>query len=62
MVAGAKEVVVGPPVEEGIVDVETAGGTDDVDATDVGEAEGEFGIVEVTSEGSVADGVWITSD
>ena len=54
--------MVGPPVEEGIVDVETAGGTDDVVATDVGEAVGEFGIVDVTSEGSVTDGVWITSD
>ena len=62
MVAGAKEVVVGPPVEEGIVDVEIAGGTDEVVAIDVGEAEDEFGIVDVTSEGSVTDGVWITSE
>ena len=57
MVAGAKEVVVGPPVEEAIVDVETAGGTDEVVTTDVGDAEDEFGIVDVTSEGSVTGGV-----
>jgi len=49
--------VVGPPVEEGIVDVETAGGTGDVVTTDVGEAEDEFGTVDVTPEGSVTDGV-----
>ena len=62
MVAGAKEVVVGPLVGEGVVDVETDGGTDDVVATDVREAEDELGVVDVMAEGSVTDGVWITSE